>query len=195
MNGFGCAPVKCSAGAMTLRWTLAPQRFSGSECDQIIALSATFAAGVPEVVPGSPGRRLGRAWKLQRNPDTEWVFRRLIDAAWTANSNRFALDIVSMHPAPELVEYAAGNGQFDWHNDYSHEAAHPARKLTVIAQLSDPADYDGGALQVLDNDLQNLPAQRGSIVAFPAFLTHRVTPVTRGLRRALVSWFGGPRLR
>jgi predicted 2-oxoglutarate/Fe(II)-dependent dioxygenase YbiX len=43
--------------------------------------------------------------------------------------------------------------------------------------------------------VEDLPAERGSVLAFPSFLYHRVTPVTGGVRRALVAWIAGPRLR
>ena len=44
-------------------------------------------------------------------------------------------------------------------------------------------------------DTEDLPDARGTVVAFPSFLYHRVTPVTSGLRKALVAWIAGPRLR
>jgi PKHD-type hydroxylase len=34
---------------------------------------------------------------------------------------------------------------------------------------------------------------RGAFIAFPNFLLHRVTPVTRGTRWSLVAWIMGPR--
>jgi PKHD-type hydroxylase len=40
------------------------------------------------------------------------------------------------------------------------------------------------------------PARRqGSVICFPSFLAHRVSPVTRGLRRSLVAWAYGPAYR
>ena len=35
----------------------------------------------------------------------------------------------------------------------------------------------------------------GTGIAFQAFLHHRVTPVTRGMRRSLVAWAHGPVFR
>ena len=76
------------------------------------------------------------------------------------------------------------------------------RKLSVTVSLSDPEDYEGG---VLEFDLRNtgqintseiikckeiLP--RGSIVVFPSYTWHRVSPVTKGTRLSLVQWNLGP---
>ena len=60
-------------------------------------------------------------------------------------------------------------------------------------QLSDPADYVGGALQITSGDRpSDMPRDQGALVAFPSYMIHRVTPVTRGRRRSLVGWIGGP---
>jgi PKHD-type hydroxylase len=39
------------------------------------------------------------------------------------------------------------------------------------------------------------PRERGSLVAFRASALHRVTPITRGRRKALVVWAAGPEFR
>jgi PKHD-type hydroxylase len=63
-------------------------------------------------------------------------------------------------------------------------------------QLSAPEDYDGGQLELRDGDeIVSGPRDAGTIVAFPSWVIHRVTPVTRGLRRSLVVWVGGPPFR
>jgi PKHD-type hydroxylase len=35
------------------------------------------------------------------------------------------------------------------------------------------------------------PKKKGSVILFPSFTMHRVTPVTKGVRRSLVLWVGG----
>ena len=34
--------------------------------------------------------------------------------------------------------------------------------------------------------------KRGHAIFFASFIRHRVTPVTKGNRKSLVMWFGGP---
>lgn len=61
--------------------------------------------------------------------------------------------------------------------------------LSFTLFLSDPASYDGGALIVEGDDGDTevkLPA--GSLVLYPATALHRVEPVTRGERLAIVGW-------
>ena len=66
-------------------------------------------------------------------------------------------------------------------------------------QLSDPSDYEGGDLMIarpyankwVEETAQSVK-ERGTIIVFPSFYTHKVTPVTKGVRRSLVAWVEGP---
>ena len=97
----------------------------------------------------------------------------------------------------DLIRYEGENNSFNWHpdDDFFHDRK-PFRKLTAALQLTDPAKYDGGELQIRDEyGVATVPRKRGLLTIFPAFLTHRVTPVTRGTRYSLVTCAIGPRWR
>lgn len=105
-----------------------------------------------------------------------------------------------------ILRYEA-SGHFEWHTDVLayEQADYPGigsgleRKLSVTVNLSDPGDYEGGDLQFLNGTGQLLTQselrERGSVVVFPSTLGHRVTPITSGVRYALVGWMVGPPLR
>ncbi|HEX8261967.1 MAG TPA: PKHD-type hydroxylase, partial [Allosphingosinicella sp.] len=60
-------------------------------------------------------------------------------------------------------------------------------------ELSPLGDHDGGDLEIVPDTIgrpRNLP--RGGARFFPSRALHRVTPVRRGLRHALVIWAGAP---
>ena len=94
---------------------------------------------------------------------------------------------------------------YDWHQD-SHNKMIDGniRKLSVTVALEDGDAYEGGNLEF---DLRNredsksviLSAEqareKGSIIVFPSFVWHRVTPVTKGTRYSLVIWSVGPPFR
>ena len=66
------------------------------------------------------------------------------------------------------------------------------RKLSLTVQLSSSDAYSGGDLQIkFGKDVDILPRSRGSVTIFPSYVLHRVEPVTRGTRFALVLWFTG----
>ena len=55
--------------------------------------------------------------------------------------------------------------------------------------LSDPDTYEGGALEVSDHfEAREIRLDAGSLVLYPSTTLHRVTPVTRGERLAVVGW-------
>ncbi len=85
-------------------------------------------------------------------------------------------------------------GHFDWHLCQIPGGAQ--RKLSFSLQLTDPADYDGCELE-LHGGAKSLvaPRMRGAIITFPSSAMHRVTPIRRGIRRAVVIWTAGPSFR
>jgi len=93
----------------------------------------------------------------------------------------------------QLGEYQVG-GHYDWHVDeeFFNKEKGKHRKISVVMQLSDPDSYENGDL-ILDYT-QKIPASRarGSIVAFPSELMHKVTPVTKGVRHSATLWLNGP---
>lgn len=75
------------------------------------------------------------------------------------------------------------------------------RKLSMTVQLTDPDEYKGGDFEIDRGPHYGISryykvseiAQRGSIIVFPSFVPHQVTPVTEGVRESLVMWSIGPR--
>lgn len=93
----------------------------------------------------------------------------------------------------QIGEYLIG-GHYDWHRDeeFFNKEKGNHRKVSVVMQLSNPDDYEGGDL-ILDYSQQiRASRERGSIVAFPSELMHKVTPVTRGVRYSATLWLSGP---
>jgi len=61
--------------------------------------------------------------------------------------------------------------------------------ISFTAFLSDPEDYEGGAL-VIDNagHADEIRGARGSVVIYPSTAVHRVDEVTSGERLACIGW-------
>lgn len=196
---------------MTAWWQLYRSHFTPMECEAIsshalLSLPAKDATvGHGSHSSSAPGlRRSTVRWLPRHSPETRWLFDRIVLAALEANQHAFRL---ALHAEPRLAcehaqftEYDAADAQhYDWHEDNCWTPkpwTDSDRKLSCVLQLSDPATYDGGRLE-LDRD--PLPSDKftlqGDLLIFPSHLRHRVTPVTRGTRHSLVLWFTGPRLR
>jgi PKHD-type hydroxylase len=126
----------------------------------------------------------------------------LNDYVNAVNSKMFNFDVSFGFDSLQYTEYN-GNAEtkqfYNWHMDCLHDNAIFDRKITAVVQLSHPEDYEGGIFEIdqvarPEFDLNKF-APRGSLLIFPSYLQHRVTPVTSGIRRSLVSWYNGPRFR
>ena len=93
----------------------------------------------------------------------------------------------------QLSRYkSADQGHYDWHMDAGLPENGNQRKLSIVMLLSDPADYEGGELQFKGIEDRKILTKQGSIVVFPSFIEHKVTPVTKGVRYTAVTWVNGP---
>ncbi|MFF3609772.1 JmjC domain-containing protein [Streptomyces sp. NPDC002463] len=180
-----------------LGWLRLRKRLTADECDELIAACRDLPLTAPTTVDeaGHPGHRRAATRHVPNGPRTEWIYRLVESVAREAARTAYGFDLSGIARAPQYVEYLPGNGHFHRHNDYSHDQADSPRKITVIVQLSDPSSYEGGRLRMFGLDTAELPRERGSVLVFPSLVDHCVTPVTKGLRRALVAWVAGPRLR
>jgi PKHD-type hydroxylase len=140
-------------------------------------------------------RRSDIAW-LDETPETRPVFQLIAGFARQANDQVFRLDLGGFAEPFQVATYRAeNNGFYGWHVDIgAGRLAH--RKLSLIVPLTDPSAYEGGELQLFfDHEPTPVPLPLGRIVAFPSYVLHRVTPVTRGVRRTLAVWVSGPPFR
>lgn len=111
-----------------------------------------------------------------------------------ANRAAFGVDVTPFCDIQYTEYHANENGKYDWHEDVFWGESRPFdRKLSLTIQLSEPEEYEGGNFKFAHCDLPQTVKLKGSILVFPSYLSHCVTPVTRGVRKSLVVWFEGPR--
>ena len=121
-----------------------------------------------------------------------WLHAKLGEMVNIANKELWGFDISGMDEQIQYAEYPENGGHYDWHMDTGPDKF-SRRKISITVQLSDPSEYEGGDLQIKINAGQSdTPKGLGNVVIFPSYLLHRVTPVTKGLRRSLVLWITGP---
>lgn len=179
-----------------LDWMVCSERLSETDCDTLIDTCRAFPETLPSTVGEDrlPQHRRADTRMIGVTAETQWLFDMLCAVAEEAALRTYKIELSGITRPPQYVEYRPGWGQFDWHDDYSHGLPEAPRKLTIIIQLSSPRDYEGGALEVMGAETDQMPRDRGTVVVFPSFRVHRVTPVVHGMRKSLVSWIAGPRL-
>tara|TARA_B100001057_G_scaffold349784_1_gene351249 strand:- start:160 stop:780 length:621 start_codon:yes stop_codon:yes gene_type:complete len=150
-------------------------------------------------------------------PTAHWVAGFLWHYVQRANRENFLYDLRNIDG--ESLQYTRyGEGMFyGWHNDaglatqykpvsvgnraeglaqdFVNENIELVRKLSFSIQLSDPDDYEGGNLELIDEANQHYiaPRQRGCICLFDSRTQHRVLKVKKGTRKSIVGWVVGPR--
>ncbi len=176
-----------------------PGALSHDQCDQLIGLVQSHDLADAGLVGGTKSAQIRSAklaW-LDDIPAASWVLDAMIACVAAANRTAFTFDLTDFGESPQVARYtAAGADHFDWHTDIGAGVWAAKRKLTIVVHLSDPADYQGGTLQLRpDSNVTDAPTARGTATIFPSFVLHRVTPVTEGTRWSLTLWAHGPAFR
>ncbi len=129
---------------------------------------------------------------LHNTQETSWVFKQLAHVASSLNAEHFGFDLTGFGEPLQLTNYhEVRQGMYKWHQDFGSSGT--SRKLSMVLQLSDPSEYEGGELQLLTRKVPtSIQKKRGLITVFPAWTLHQVTPVTKGTRQTLVAWISGP---
>ena len=131
--------------------------------------------------------------------DEQWIYNEIQPFIQEANINaKWNFEWDWTEPA-QFTKYKL-NQYYNWHvdQDIEHDDNGKIRKLSCSVQLSHPEEYEGGDLQFQTPHGEftaNEIKPKGSICIFPSFVTHRVTPVTSGIRQSLVMWNRGKPFR
>lgn len=168
--------------------------FSADECKTIMELvpdewvkAQVVTSHSSDDVEERESLRNNSAHMLEPNDENYWLFGKLLNLVTAANNKQYQMEI-NHFDAVQLSRYQVG----EYYN--SHVDLGPGRlgnrKLSLTLQITDPSKYDGGDL-VMDFDNYTGSRELGSVTIFPSFLTHHVTPVTRGTRYSLVAWISG----
>ena len=170
-----------------------PDAFTAAECDVIMALAAGSALEQATVFDGArdhvdPRMRQAERCYWPREVAGGWIHARL-DALFAEAATRFDLVVDPLFEDVQFVRYGAGAHFQTWHSDAGVDR-YDARRISVSVELSDAGDYHGGVLEIAPAVGLARTLPRGGARLFPSRAIHRVTPVTRGVRHALVAWTG-----
>lgn len=128
---------------------------------------------------------------MPRTDLTDGLYHKILYQVHYANTNAFNFDIAGIYHDLQVLKYTDQTQQhYNWHIDISGGPAY-GRKISYIIQLSDESEYEGGDLEVFDGTSTIAPKKQGSVIMFPSYVCHRVSPVTRGTRWSLVIWIQG----
>ena len=174
--------------------------FTPEQCQNIIDMGeslkqeqAQVGSSLPQGKMDTDKRITTISWiPFNKLPEMYKVLESLIQRT---NGNHFGFDGIRITEPAQYTHYPVG-GFYGWHtdNDVVGKAEPPVRKISMTLLLSPLNEFEGGELELMDNN-KGVKLVQGQAVFFASFIPHRVKPVTRGERKSLVMWFGGPSFR
>lgn len=174
--------------------------FSEDNLKKIIEIGEKYTKEEATIGGQKPGQDISRirqsevSW-IDFNNETSWLYDELAYIVRQLNGQFFEFDLYGFVEHFQYTVYRPDGDHYDWHMDKGVKSNSP-RKLSIVLQLSDPSEYDGGELELFTQvNPVVIKKEKGLICAFPSWIMHRVTPVTRGTRRTLVVWVAGPKFR
>ena len=171
--------------------------FTPEQCNIISRLGRSLPPQDAEVGGGTGGvldtkTRISHiSWIPFNHPDAKPMYNKLQEVLYMTNKRHFGFENMEINEQAQYTEYPEG-GFYNWHMDLDVDGKKepPVRKISVSLILSADHEFEGGGLEIQKPGHIKSPKQ-GHAVFFASFVNHRVIPVTRGIRKSLVMWFGG----
>lgn len=178
-------------------YAIVPDALDHATCDRLIdGFSQELDDG--GLVQGQSASHIRRSQITWFNETQEpAVMRRIVDMVADVNRNVFDFSLSEFAEDAQIACYTGDQrGHYDWHSDVGASDIARRRKLTMVIQLSEPDQYEGGLLQLNPaGHVFDAPMERGTAIFFPSFVLHRVAPTTAGLRYSLTQWVHGTPFR
>jgi hypothetical protein len=194
---------------ITLPYICIYDYFTNEELDQIEFLSKTKALNKASTVAQENGLAVyDNPIRISSNSfhgyteENSWFFEKLNAAIESINSSVYGFELYG-YKDYQYTEYdGAESGKYGIHMDLIMTDAKPAdlldtRKLSLSLLLSDQGkDFTGGDFLIYEGGSPTrIDAPKGTMIFFPSFMLHEVTPVTEGLRKSIVVWVEGPKFK
>jgi predicted 2-oxoglutarate/Fe(II)-dependent dioxygenase YbiX len=112
----------------------------------------------------------------------------VLEPLWLEAIKFYGLDIEWIEQY-EIKKYSQGDFITEHTDQYCGMCKPYERKMTMVAQLSNDTDYDGGEFKTCKVFKAN--RARGSVIIIPSYFLHEVIEVTRGARYSLNCWAWG----
>jgi PKHD-type hydroxylase len=186
---------------VTEPWVYWDDGFNAEELKKVVEYCDGFELHKGTVFSGEDLKTRNSDVKFHnRNQDNGWIFDRLNFIVQSANEMFYGFNLNGYDCFQYTTYGKEDNQHYDWHMDIAlgktKEQSPLIRKLSLSLLLND--DFEGGKFHINDgneNKPRIVPTKKGRAVLFPSFMIHRVTPVTKGIRRSLVVWVLGPKFQ
>lgn len=176
-------------------WAFLSNFFTPEECATLKVVAQREKEEIALIgntgVENSKVRKNTNRFLNSTTPELEWVYRRLTDGVMMLNQNFWNFDIEYIEVL-QYTTYREEGDHYAQHMDMAYAGIHN-RKLSFSLQLDDPNNYEGSDLEiVVGADAVKTKREQGTLIVFPSYQMHQVTPILSGERNSLVGWVCGP---
>ncbi len=167
-----------------------------------------IASGVEEIKGRIGGDKRSELRETVRKSRIRWLapdlkgmeppYKAITDMINEVNDDYFHFDLTHLLSFQFAEYHAKEKGHYDFHIDGGLFSWLGERKLSMSMLLNDPSEYEGGKFQFRLGTKVITPSEiavKGQSIIFPSFISHRVTEVTKGVRKSLVVWACGPNFK
>ena len=178
-----------------------------AECEKILAIGNNLTSSEGTIYEESTQtidktrRNCKVAWIQE-----PWIYELLNPYINMANKNANWNFDWDWNQDMQFTSYSEGH-YFGWHSDQGPKPYvsnnknfnGKTRKISLTLQLTEPTEYEGGDFQFkwfTKHGAENIKTvteakELGTLIIFPSFIWHQVTPITKGKRQCLVNWSVG----
>lgn len=176
-------------------FVIVPNLFTPKECNDIVSICKKQEKEKAATFNRKKGNEFSEYREctvsfIEHSEEVDWIYSRISNKVIDMNDQFFKFSIWGFGEALQFLEYNSPTGCYKAHTDKL--LRDKVRKLTFILMLTNDNEYDGGNLQVLLNEEPtDMPRQQGTMIMFPSYTLHRVTPITKGMRHTIACWVTG----
>ena len=183
--------IACEDDVEILYW-YSESAIADVACDQMISKFESFETEKAGIGGGTSGTVDTEVRDVNKIPITNeiGIGATLTGIGLNMNNRAWKFDVTHSNQT-EYLRYDA-DGHYKTHVDTLNSPNQKeTRKITVLAFLND--DFEGGRLYLENGSERVYPHQnKGAVITFPSYINHGVEPVTKGIRRSIVTWMVGP---
>ena len=162
--------------------------FTERLCEKIISFHSNWAEdnGYIDVKKNDTNIRDCKIYKPLpiENTNTSWIENEIIKNIFIVNNNIYNFNLSGDFQF-HLLRYDLG-GHYKTHIDIGNQGISSTRKISFTLLLND--SFEGGNLNFVGHNEENLDLNIGDMVIFPSYLPHKIKPITSGVRWAFVGW-------
>lgn len=161
---------------------------SPDECDALLKSLLELGAEKGQVYNTTVGKRKSTVSWVPKEKYAG-LYHSMYKTVLSANIAQYKFKIEFFKEPMQFTRYTQEGDHYDWHKDLG-PGINSLRKLSFSLQLSDPDSYTGGDLEIFGYP-QIKFRDKGTMIIFPSYEQHRVTPIVSGCRYTLVGWVSG----